>query len=263
VSFPIPGGASDECRAERPSGVYRPIQSRTTLLSLPDELLTCIAEHCTHKTTLKSLQLVAKRFDPLCKAFIWQSVIIDVDPEYLQMTYLVANGLIPLVEELTYSFPPVFSAHSAHHLSTFSALETLVLYPPTPDTENEQDDGTSLATWPKVITDALGRLSSLRDLTMRYGTNLEDVTFSFARHLPRLQSFTFDDQLGNLSSPFDGGPSIRFLDLALDETGLAAAGACVRTLESLAVRSYFMDRVVVRRRFQELGALFDSKVSWS
>jgi len=143
------------------------------------------------------------------------------------------------------------------------ALETLVLHSTTPDAEDEQDDGTSWSTWPKVITDALGRLSSLRDLTMRYGTVLEDVTFSLARHLPRLQSFTFDDQLGNLSSLFDGGPSLRFLDLALDETGLAAAGACVRTLESLVVGSYFMDRVVVRRRVQELGALFDSKVSWS
>lgn len=258
-----------EPRAEltllRPStlGHYRPANTPTSLLSLPNELLTFIAEHCTHKETLKSLQLVAKRFDPLCKAFIWQSVNIDGDPEYhdLQMTHLVANGLISLVQELSYSVPSVFSTLSAHHLSTFCALETLVLYPSVDLTEDEEGQfEESAQVWPKVTTDALGRLTSLRDLTLRHGTKLEDPTFSLARHLPRLHTFTSDEVLNDLSSLFEGGPTLRFLDVPLNEAGIAAASACVRTLQSLAVRSYCMDRPVMRRRVQKLGALFDSKV---
>ncbi|ORY90930.1 hypothetical protein BCR35DRAFT_349824 [Leucosporidium creatinivorum] len=248
------GGQSNGLRAS----------TRASLLSLPDELLTTIAEHCIHKTTLKNLQLVAKRFDPLCKALIWQSVKIDGDFEYhdVQMTHLVATGLIPLVHELEYFVPSVFSALSAHHLSTFSALETLVLYPTRGedgDGEEEDDDGSG-SIWPKAITDALGQLPNLRDLTMLHGVLLDDPQFSLSHHLPRLHTFTFND-LGALSvaSLFAGGPTLRYLDVPLKPTGIAAASACVGTLHSLIVRSYCMHRPVMRRRVEELGALFDSK----
>lgn len=179
------------------------------------------------------------------------------------MAHLVANGLIPLVQELTYSVPSVFSALSAHHLSTFSGLETLVLYPDVPLLEDEEGQFQSIdPVWPQVITDALGRLTSLRDLTLRHGTKLEDSTFSLTRHLPRLHTFTIDRELSNLSSLFEGGPrpTLRFLDIPLNETGIAAVSACLRTLESLVVRSHGMDRPVMRHRVQRLGALFDSKV---
>lgn len=246
--------------------IDRSAHTGATLLSLPDELLSCIAEHCTHKETLKALQLVAKRFDPLCKAFLWQSVNLDGDPEYhdLQMTHLVANGLIPLVQELNYTVPSVFSALSAHHLSTFSGLETLVLYPSVDMTEDDEGQfEESTPVWPKVILSALGRLTSLRDLTMRHGTKLDDPTFSLARHLPHLHTFTFDEELDDLASLFEGGPALRFLDVPLNDQGTAAASACVRSLESLVVRSYRLDYPVVRRRTQELVALFDPKVGWS
>ncbi|ORY90915.1 hypothetical protein BCR35DRAFT_323600 [Leucosporidium creatinivorum] len=218
-----------------PSKSPEPLPKKT-LLSLPDELLSAICGHLEYTGHRKDLQLSAKRFYSLCRPWIWREVSFEenFDDHDNLMCHLVTTSLAALVRSADYHLTSPFSKSLALLLSTnLTSITQLTLSPNFEDEDDDDDDDDQeRKTLPKALTVALKSLPALRSLKLYQFHEVEDTAFSIATELPHLTSLAATTLI-IAESLFKNGPTLRSLEIRLNDFGCAAIVACAETLHSL------------------------------
>lgn len=203
--------------------------SSKALMDLPDELLSCVVDHCDLSTT-QALQLAAKRFVGLCRAALWAEVELDDDYDSHDelMYHLVKNGLATHVRTLTFPLLPTFSRTSCFLLAkSFPNVTQLTV---TRDTEDDDDEEELHIVLPSALTEALQQLG-LRRLILN---DIHEVHKSFSlAQLPHLSHFSPGSLIVAESLLANAPSTLRSLAVLLNDFGVSAVEACVDSLEVL------------------------------
>lgn len=110
---------------------------------------------------------------------------------------------------------------------------------------------------PVAVTDSLEQLGGLRHLTARH--KFADQSFSLARHLPGLHSFTFGD-LFTAETLFFEATGLRLLHVPISNTGCTTLRSCPPTKEHLKI-STRSGGLSAEEDLKEMQRLLSSAVS--